>query len=240
MGSWLGGLATLALQAASRGDPDALIALFAIAALTEAGVPSPLVLDTVLFYLGYQISGDWLAALTVILVLLLARATGSGVVYWVFRLAGSRIRGWLGPRLNRWQANAAISNRRSGARARLLAWLSARTVALTSLSRSGVSSSYAVALGRITPGLLTAVSVGSGIVGVRYPFFLLGIGISSIFVDVAEISLGVVAGYGLLRFGMEPGSWLIFVGGVANVLLIWALSRLVLWGRARRKSNKAS
>ncbi len=240
MGSWLGGLATIALQAASRGDPDALIALFAIAALTEAGVPSPLVLDTVLFYLGYQISGDWLAAITVLLVLLLARATGSGLVYWVFRLAGSRIRGWLGPRLNRWQANAAVSNRRQGARARLLGWISARTVGLTSLSRSGVSSSYAVALGRITPGLLTAVSVGSGIVGVRYPYFLLGIGISSIFVDLAEISLGVVAGYGLLRFRIEPGSWLIFLGGIANVLLIWALSRLVVWGRSRGKSNDAS
>ncbi len=238
MGAWLSGLARIALQAAGHGDPDALIALFAIASLTEAGIPSPLVLDTVLFYLGYEITGDWVAAITVVLVLLLAREVGSAAVYWVFRLAGSRIRGWLGPRLARWQARAEDSGKKTGVRARLLAWVAARSVGLTLLSRSGMGSAYAVALGRLTPGLLTAVSVGSGIIGVRYRYFFLGIGMSSLFVDVAEISLGAVAGYGLLRFGMQPGSWLIVVGGVANVLLIWGLSRLVLWGRSRRKSGK--
>ncbi len=57
MPDWFEGLVRVATEAVSQGTPIVMIALLLVAALTEVGIPFPFVLDSVLFFIGYQTGG---------------------------------------------------------------------------------------------------------------------------------------------------------------------------------------
>ena len=95
------------MEAVGQGDIASLGALFLIVSLTEIGVPFPLVLDTILFLLGFQLSLWLWRALLVILVLLLARELGSTTVYWLSHYAGNPFASWLGDHLPRLRSAAS-------------------------------------------------------------------------------------------------------------------------------------
>ncbi len=81
-------------------DLGAFVSLLTIAALLEIGIPFPFVLDTVLFYLGYQRMGAWSEIGAVMGVLLAGRLLGSSIVYWVARGVGGRLVVWFGSERN--------------------------------------------------------------------------------------------------------------------------------------------
>ncbi len=234
MGEWFGGLTARALDATSQGSPEALAALFLVSALTEVGVPFPLLLDSVLFLMGYQLGQVWLQTIAIIFALTLGREAGSTVVYWLSHAAGSPLVGRLGRSslLGKRIAHPTETGQKQTYLAVVLSRLGARSIAPA--AALGVRTSYTVAVARITPGLLTAVSVVSGIVRLPYRYFALGIALASVFADLAVIGLGVIMRLGLLYFGLTPAPWLIVVGGIINLVLVSVLA-LLLWRRRQRR-----
>lgn len=233
-------LAERVMDTSTYGNPEVLAALFFIVVLTEVGVPFPLVIDGVLFTLGYRFAQLWPYSIAVVSLLLLGRESGAAAVYWVFRTVGGPLvkRIWQHlPFLRRRVDRASGKIRENTALGAMLARLSTQSVTALAgfLPDFGIRASYEVALSRVTPGLLTLTSAASGTFGVRYRYFGLGVGIASVLVDGTEITLGIIMGYGLSRFGITRGTWLIGVGAVVNFLIIWLGSRM-LW-RHRREAE---
>lgn len=79
--SWLSGLGARVMDSTTYDNPGVLAALFFVALLTEIGVPFPLVIDTVLFALGYQFAQLWFYVIVVVFLLCLGRECGATAVY---------------------------------------------------------------------------------------------------------------------------------------------------------------
>lgn len=220
--SWLSELAARVMDVTNYGNPGVLAGLFLVAALTEIGIPFPLVLDTVLFFLGWHIALMPFQAILVVLVLFLGRECGATPIYWLSRGFGEAILKKVLKRFPMLENRVRRASKKLGTMTALGAAMASPSALLA--PSSAVQATYTVALSRMTPGLLTLTSIACGVFGIRYRFFALGIGLASIIVDGAEIALGVAVGYGLLQVGISPGPWLIIVGAVANVSLIWLIS----------------
>src|SRR5271157_650927 len=158
MGDLISELVKEALEATSQISPQVLVALFGIAFLTEIGIPFPLILDTTLFLIGYQMTHLGLNPAVVVLVLLLGRECGSGALYWLSHAVGERFFGWLEHRFPKFRTRIEGLSKKSGMPLFLsviLSQLVARNPSLGPLSSTGIRASSTVALARITPGLLS-------------------------------------------------------------------------------------
>lgn len=206
-------LAIHAVQAVSHGNFAALLALFLIAALTEVGIPFPFVIDGVLFLAGYRMTISPIHLLLAVGSLFLGRVVGASAIYWVFRLVDKPVSKWLSRRFPKLQNG--IERLRLGARAPV-----------------------AVAIGRLTPGLLTAVSVAAGGSQVYFGYFIAGIAISSIIADAALIILGFATQHGLHYLGVRPSIWMIIIGLIVFLVLVGLVYRWVTKRKsARHKSD---
>ncbi len=197
-------LAIHAMQAVSHGNFAALLALFLIAALTEVGLPFPFVIDGVLFLAGYRMTITPVHLLLVVSALFLGRVVGASAIYWVFRLVDKPVSKWLSRRFPKLQNGIE--------RLRL---------------RLGAHAPVAVAIGRLTPGLLTAVSVAAGGCRVYFGYFIAGIAISSIIADAALIVLGFATQHGLRSLGLRPSIWMIIIGLIAFLVFVGLAYRWV-------------
>ncbi len=197
-------LAIHAMQAVSHGNFAALLALFLIAALTEVGLPFPFVIDGVLFLAGYRMTITPVHLLLVVSALFLGRVVGASAIYWVFRLVDKPVSKWLSRRFPKLQNGIERLRLRLGARAPV-----------------------AVAMGRLTPGLLTAVSVAAGGCQVHFGYFIAGIAISSIIADAALILLGFATQHGLHGLGLRPSIWMIIIGLIAFLVFVGLAHRWV-------------
>ncbi len=199
------GLLSQALSTLNQGNVGALAALFLVLALGEMGVPFPLVLQGVLFFIGYQITqGAALKLIPLVLVLITGRQFGSAIVYSLARFLGNPFVNRLGKRFPRWQSRLDILKERLSARAPV-----------------------AVAIGRLTPGLLVPTSLTSGAIGLRYEYFALGIVLSTIVWDGAFIASGIVMARGAQYLGLAASPWLILGGLAAVVCLTWGVGRFL-------------
>jgi membrane protein DedA with SNARE-associated domain len=206
---WFQAIASNALQLLEQGSPLAMATLFLITALTELGMPFPLVQDTILLYVGYEPTGRllWLSPL-IVASLTVGRVFGASIYYWLSRVLGGRFTSWFRRKFPKIQANVDVL-----------------------ADRLGRKSIVAVAVARFTPGLLTAASVAAGIVRVNYGYFCLGIVLESIVADGAYVVAGVALRYGFTFLGFSP-SPLVFAAGVVVVILVATLAAW-LWRRHR-------
>jgi len=234
MMSWLAQLTSLAQQATAHIGPQVAIALFLVALLTEVGIPFPGVMDSVLFLAGYQLVHPWVPAILLPALLMVGRESGSTLVFWVARAAGRPIKKRLGPQFSLQTAGQSLADGgRKGVVAALLARLGSQLSRASGLNLASTLPA-AIMLGRITPGLLTACSVACGIIDVRYPYFIAGIAMSSLFADGALIAMGAAARAMSTFFGITvPLIWLVVIAIVVNILLILLLGR---WLLKRRKA----
>jgi len=234
MMSWLGYLVSLALQVTSHVSPQVSAALFLIALLTEIGVPFPGVMDGVLFLIGYQLIHPWLPALLAPMLLMAGRQSGSALVFWIARMASRPIKKRMGAQFSLEAVGQNLA--RSGGKglgAALLARLGSQVSRASGLNLAS-SPPFAIVLGRITPGLLTACSVVCGVIDVRYLYFVAGIAMSSFLADGALIAMGATAKGVSTFFGIVvPLFWLVLTAILANILLILLLGR---WLLKRRQS----
>jgi membrane protein DedA with SNARE-associated domain len=203
-------LASSALDALNQGNAGALLALFFISALTEVGIPFPFILDSILIVTGYRTGLISFEIFYIMVSLLLGREFGGSVIYWLTRTVGSAFINWLSRRFPK------IKDR--------LNWLTAKL---------SVHAPLAVAIARLTPGLLTPSSVASGAISLRYTYFLLGIALSSVIADAALLILGFATASGLKYLGFRPSIWLVVVCLVILISIGWA-TRQFFVKRSRR------
>jgi membrane protein DedA with SNARE-associated domain len=234
---WVTHLYTFVMQVISVQGPHDLVPILSVATISEFGVPFPLVVDTLLFMLGYKISHLWLETILVVLALMAGRVIGSSLVYLLARTLGSPLVRWLGKRFPNWRDRADKISRRFGV-ANSLAKCISRLGAKVSLTAPATRFSFAlplsVASGRLTPGLRGMTSVASGTLRFRYRAFALGIAIASLLSDMAAIFLGVVTGYGLRQLNIDPSAWLVVLTIAINIAMLIVMQRF-LWGRLAAK-----
>lgn len=211
--SWFNDLVAIAMEAVNQSSPGALAALLLVAALTEVGVPFPFVIDGVLFITSYQ-SGLWsIQVLYVIVALLVGRELGAAVIFWLSRFLGNVFINWMEKHF------PALHGKLMGLCGRL-----------------GKRAVPAVAIARLTPGLLTPSSVAAGAIYMRYGYFMLGIVLASLIADGALIAFGFAARHGLEYLGFTPSGW--EVVGVLLVLVLLALGVRYLWRRRTRVEER--
>jgi membrane protein DedA with SNARE-associated domain len=234
---WLAQFTAHAVHIVSVGDAVDLSAGFAVAFLTELGIPFPLVLDTILFLLGYQIQEVWVRAIAVVLGLLLAREAGAAVLFWLAHSLGHPLLEWVGRRFPAVPRRLNAVSGSLGIRAPLAVAIS-RLSAQAPLAVSGFAlrAPLTIALSRLTPGLLTVTSLASGTLRFKYRYFVAGIAIASIFADSTVIALGVITGYGLRQLSVSPPPWLLVIGIVINLIVVLAVQRAI-WRHAMKRSN---
>lgn len=180
MDSWLDELISGALGALNQGNPVALLSLLGVTILTESGVPFPYIIDSVLFISGFHAKTVTLQLGLNVLVIFIGRQIGASIIYWLARLLGITLITWIEnrfPRLNR-RLHDVISKLHS-------------------------KSIIGIAVTRLT-GLLTLVSVASGLIKVRYVHLIAGVALSSLMFDGALVLFGVIAGDRLQQFGFVP------------------------------------
>ncbi len=208
--SWFTDIVALAMNTVYQGDARAMVALFFVSALTEVGMPFPFVIDGVLVVTSYE-TGLWsLPVARIIIALLLGRQFGSAVIYWLSRFLGNRFINWLGKRFPKLPSK--------------LAWLNTR------LSRRAP---LAVAIVRLTPGLLTSSSVAAGCIRMRYHHLVLGIVLASVIADGALVIIGVFTKYGLSILGFTPSTW----EGIVALAVVILLVGFVRWLWLRRRAH---
>jgi membrane protein DedA with SNARE-associated domain len=215
MMEWFNSLLAIATNAVAQNSLEALAALFLVAALMEVGMPFPFVIDGVLIFTSYQSGLFSFQVLFVILALVLGREVGAAVIFWLSRFVGDAFIKWLGKRFPKLKLRERM------------VWLNTR------LSRRVP---LAVAIARLTPGLLTVSSVAAGYCGVRYYQFVLGIILASAVTDGALVIIGFATKYGLSIFGFTPSTWEVVGAMAAVILLVW----LVRWLWVRRRVHKNS
>jgi membrane protein DedA with SNARE-associated domain len=200
-------LAKTAFQAFNEGHPIALLLLFAISALTEIGIPFPFILDTLLILAGYQ-TGIMQIGL-IMLSLMLGREVGASAIYWLARVVGKVFVKRISKRF------PIVQNR--------MDWLEAKLKHRAPL---------AVAIVRLTPGLLTPSTVAAGVMCLRYWYLVAGIAISSVIADAVLLIIGFGTGQGIKNLGLPV--WTVAVAIALVIALGWGIQSLV----ARRNSGK--
>jgi membrane protein DedA with SNARE-associated domain len=205
-------LLTTAMNSIAEGHLVALAILLLVTALMEVGVPFPFVLDTALLFVGFQTGLLSFQVLLLIITLFLGRLIGSSAIFWLSRLLGGVFINWLEKR------SSSLSGK--------------ITTLANKLNRRA---SVAIAIARFTPGLLTASSVGAGCIRVKYWYFVLGIGLSSLVSDGIVLMLGFLTQHGLKLLGVTPSVWQLVIGMTLLISLGWGLFFLI-----RRKHQPGS
>jgi len=211
MMDWFNNIIVTAMNPVNQGDTRALTALLLVSALTEVGIPFPFIIDAVLVAAGVQ-NGLWSPAVyRIVITLLLGRLVGAALIYWLSSFLGNRFVNWLCKRFPKLMTG--------------MTWLNKKLSRRTPL---------AVAVVRLTPGLLTSASIVAGVMRLPYYKFVLGIVIASVIADGSLLLLGFASGYGFKLFGVTPQSWMLVVVAIIIILVIWLLHRYWLKWRERR------
>ena len=210
---WFNSLLAIATSAVAQHTFEALVVLFLVATLTEVGVPFPFIIDGALFITSFKSGPFSLQVLYVILALLLGREVGAAIIFWLSRFVGDAFIKWLAKRLPKLKIPQKM------------AWLN------TKLSRRAP---IAVAITRLTPGLLTPSSIAAGCSGMRYDQFFLGIVLASAIADGALVIIGAAAKYGFSILGFTPATWEVVVALAFAILFVW----FVRWLWLRRRAHK--
>ncbi|MDO8750002.1 MAG: DedA family protein [Dehalococcoidia bacterium] len=190
--------------------PAFLLLVFAITALGEAGIPFPLIMQGLLVFTGYKMTQENpLSTVPLLGVALLGSVSGANAIYWVSRFAGGRL--FANPRLS------GIFKHR---------WL---------LRAQGIAEKqrpWAIATGRLIPGMLTPVSVASGAMKVPWTRFIVGVGLSEIIWVTPLVAIGVVAGHTARSLDWTLSTYPKAITLIVVVIGLYFVARF-LWRRLR-------
>ena len=215
MMDWFNSIIALAMNTVNQGDIRALIALFLVSTLTEVGIPFPFVIDAVLVAASIQ-NGLWsLAVFRIVLALLLGRQSGAAVIFWLSSFMGNRFVNWLCKRFPK------LLNG--------MTWLK---------NKLSQRAPLAVAVVRLTPGLLTSASIAAGIMRMPYYKFVLGIVIASAVADGSLLLLGFLSGFGFKLFGVTLRPWMLVVVAIIVISVVWLLHRYWLKRQAHKTAKQ--
>jgi membrane protein DedA with SNARE-associated domain len=143
------------------------VAVFAVIALEEVGVPIPLPGDAVIAYAGHLVARSAIDPVSAFLAVVAGAMLGASVLYWLARRFGQPFIKRYGPYIHA----------RAGRVERLEGWF----------QRWGA---LVVVIGRHVPGLRMVISVCAGLFGVSYPVFLGSVALSSSIWAVMFLAIG--------------------------------------------------
>lgn len=212
MFSFLESLPATLIGLLEQGDPVVFGALFLISTVIEFGIPIPLVQDTILVFVGFESQHVLPTTLTIMGTLMAGRVTGGSCLFWIMYKFGPRFSGWLKRRFPR-------------------VWARSQNLG----ERLGKNTTLAVAVARLTPGILTPSTITAGLLRLRYMYFCFGIMLASLVPDTAEVLYGLAIRKGITFLGATPSPTLLIITLVSVFLLIWLTTWL--WRRHRRKGK---
>ncbi len=192
---WMSEALSKLVASISVDNPAGLAAIFFFTALADVGFPFPFLLDTILFYTAYQEGPLSWPVFLIVIMMLGGRILGTGIIYWLSRLVGAKFINWISrlpqfPRRNFEQFK----------------------------SRLGRWCIPAIAIARLTPGLMQVSSVTAGSLHIRFYQVVLAIALSSIIYDGALIILGYLAAIGFK--GLDPKHTIWIVVGFLTFMVI--------------------
>lgn len=200
---WLEEITGLALAAINEGNIAALLSLFFITGLTEIGIPFPYIVDTVLFVSSYHARAITPQFGLVILVIFLGRQFGASAIYWLTRVLGNALIGWIHRRFPRMYMRYARVTYRIHRKA-------VPGIIITRLMQ-----------------LLTLASVAAGAIKVPYAHFVLGVTVAALVFDGALIGFGMLAGHGLQRYDLVPSILVVIAGFIVIIGLGYGSWQLI-------------
>jgi membrane protein DedA with SNARE-associated domain len=195
-------------------NPNGLIILFALAVITDIGVPVPFVLDTILILSAYkvfsEVNQNWTPVILIVVMLFLGRQVGSAILYGLSRFVGVGFINWLRKHV------PSIGCRLDSFSTGKKHW-----------------APLAVVTGRLTPGLLQITSVAAGAIRLGYPYFVVGVALASLLYDGILVGLGLVAAHSPMANDINFTIWLLITLMII-VCILWPL----LVFAVRRSSKK--
>ncbi len=214
MSEWFQGVALTLVEWLAHGNPLVFGVLFLVAAVVEVGVPMPFIQESALLSIGFEPTGRLLYMAPLIMITLIAgRILGGSALFWLVRKFEGRFTRWLSRKFPKIMVKA----RDLGA-------------------RLGKKSQLAVAAARLTPGLLTATTVASGLFDVKYRHFCLGIIFSSLITDGGEIAFGLAVNHGFTIAGVTPTPTHFMIVFVILMVMIGLVSWL--WEKRKDRTTK--
>ncbi|MCX8127045.1 MAG: hypothetical protein N3E40_07935, partial [Dehalococcoidia bacterium] len=138
---------------------------------------------------------------------------------------GRQFTGWLGRRYPK------IYNGLDGLKGRLAGRTSDGGISRVFGPR--VMAGVTVCILRLTPGLLTGVTVAAGLVHLRFDVFVLGVLLASLVADGFLLMSGLLAGLGIQWLGITPSWWLFWVLLLLVMGVVWVIQ--VYFSRRRHK-----
>ena len=116
---------------------------------------------------------------------------------------------------------------------------SIRTKIAQVLGRLNRRPALAVTIVRFTPGLLTAGTVGAGMLKIKYRDFLLGVVIHSVIADVFLILIGFLGKYGVTLAGIHLTRWQVITAAIILVVAVSAgLFFYQRWQSKKKRENR--
>lgn len=206
IGIFFGGLVAGIMRFAADHTYATLIVVLLI---EEGGVPLPVPGDTIILYAGYRVAQGEINPLLAGLCIVLATLVGSSVLYWLARVGGHRL-------VYKYGKYVHLDEQKLK---RMECWLHEHQFA-------------AIVLGRLVPGLRTAVTVVAGIFEVRYSAFLLYTALSAVIWAAIYLSAGAYLGHEYEMLATYAVSLLgrpLVRGGLALAALVAGL--WLLWRR---------
>lgn len=197
-------------------NPVGLIAILLLTASADIGLPFPFVLDTLLFLTAYQEGPFSLPVFLIVSMLLVGRFIGSGLLYWLSRLLGTKFLSWAENRFPRFTRNIERIEQKLGKRPILT-----------------------LVAARLTPGLMQVSSVSAGALRFRFLKLILAILVSSIIYDGTLITLGFLARLGLSWIDPKYSVWIVF-GFLVLLVVVFSLINLAGKGKWRQGEGSNS
>ena len=182
-------------------NPPGLAILFALAVITDIGIPVPFILDTILMLTAYRalfsLHPNWMPVLMILIMLFIGRQVGSGILYLLSRYLGTSFLNWIKKHF------PSVGRGVDSFKIRLNHW-----------------APLVVVTGRLTPGLLQFTTIASGTIRMRYHYFALGIALASIIYDGLLI---------LLAFIVAHNPWAANRSFTTLLIIAMALIVCILW-----------
>ena len=211
IGGFFGGLVAGIMRLAEDYTYAALIVVLLI---EEGGVPLPVPGDTIILYAGYRITQGEINPLLAALCVIGATLVGSSALYWVARLGGHRLVFKYGKYVHLDEHKLKRTEH----------WIHDHQFA-------------AIVIGRLVPGLRTAVTVVAGVFEVKYSAFLLYTALSAAIWAAIYLSAGAYLGHeyeALATYAVALLGRPVVRGGLALAalaVLVW-----MFWRRRLRRS----
>ena len=202
-------------NAIMNGSPTAAGSLVLLGVAVEIGIPDFFLIDIVLIFVGYSLGFSSPQAIMLFCSVLLGQVLGASAIYFLSQQFGDPFSRWM---CSRWPK---LENKLIGLEGKI-----------------DEHAASALLFIRLGPGLITAASVASGLAGINYKKFALGVGLSAFIADGSRLFAGYATFKGIAIAGIHPETWQIIAVVLVGLILFWSSMYRVQQWHQRKNPNK--